>query len=325
MYEFHHPIWLVLLALLPLIFWRRMGRNRAPIRWSSLLVVRGGTSWRTLAAPLLPLIELFGLALLVVALARPQLTHRETVVESDGIDIILALDTSGSMDALDFTIGIREASRLDVALRVMAEFVEARPHDRLGLVVFGEEAFTQVPLTLDHKTLLKFLELVQIGVAGPNKTAIGEALAIAAVRLEQLDAPTKIVVLLTDGRSNAGRLSPLQAAQAAEALGIRVYTIGVGAMGGSGGGLFSVFRRGDHVDEETLQQIAAQTGGQYFRATDTRSLRKIYETIDQLETSTAEVTEYVHRQELYRLALIPGLALIALNLLLGWTVLRRLP
>jgi Ca-activated chloride channel family protein len=131
--------------------------------------------------------------------------------------------------------------------------------------------------------------------------------------------------MLTDGRSNAGRLTPLQAAQAAEALDIRVYTIGVGAMEGSGGGIFGMFRRGDHVDEEKLQAIATQTGGRYFRATDTRSLREIYATIDELETSTAEVREYVHREELYRWALLPGLALLAVHLLLGWTVFRRLP
>ncbi len=325
MLALHHPIWLVLLAALPLVAWVRWVRRPAPVRWSSLVVVAGGRSWRTLTAPLVPLLELSGLALLIVALARPQLTQTETVVESDGIDIMLALDTSGSMEALDFTIGVQEASRLTVARRVMAEFVQGRPHDRLGLVVFGEEAFTQVPLTLDHDTLLDFLRLVDIGMAGPNKTAIGEALAVAGKRLDQLDAPSKVVVLLTDGRSNAGRLSPLQAAQAAEALGIRVYTVGVGAMEGSGGGLFGMFRRGDHVDEETLQQIAVQTGGQYFRATDTRSLRAIYATIDELETSTAEVTEFVHREELFRWALVPGLVLFALHLLLGWTLFRRLP
>lgn len=325
MFELQHPIWLALLVLLPLVAWRRWGRRAAPVRWTSLIVVGGGRSWRTLLAPVVPVLELLGLALLILALARPQLTQRETVVESDGIDIMLALDTSGSMDALDFTIGIQEASRLTVARRVMAEFIQSRPHDRLGLVVFGEEAFTQVPLTLDHDTLLSFLRLVEIGMAGPNKTAVGEALAIAGKRLDQLDAPSKVVVLLTDGRSNAGRLTPLQAAQAAEALDIRVYTIGVGAMEGSGGGIFGMFRRGDHVDEETLQAIATQTGGRYFRATDTRSLREIYATIDELETSTAEVREYVHREELYRWALLPGLALLAVHLLLGWTVFRRLP
>ncbi len=325
MFQLQHPIWLALLLLLPLVAWRRMGRHRAPVRWTSLVVVGGGRSWQSLLAPLLPLVELVGLGLLVIGLARPQLTHRETVVESDGIDIMLALDTSGSMEALDFTVGVQQASRLQVARRVMSEFIEGRPHDRMGLVVFGEEAFTQVPLTLDHDTLQDFLRLVQIGMAGPNKTAIGEAMAVASKRLSQLEAPSRVLVLLTDGRSNAGRLTPVQAAEVAEALGIRVYAIGVGAMEGSGGGLFSVFRQGDHVDEETLRQIAAVTGGQYFRATDTRSLREIYATIDALETSTAQVTEFVHREELFRLALLPGLGLLMLHLLLGWTVFRRLP
>lgn len=323
--SFHHPIWLALLLLLPLVGLRRWGGRGAPVRWTSLIVVGGGRSWRTLLAPLLPVLELVGLALLIVALARPQRIHKETVVESDGIDIMLALDTSGSMEALDFNIGVSSASRLMVARRIMSEFIAGRPHDRLGLVVFGEEAFTQVPLTLDHDSLQAFLELVQIGMAGPNKTAIGEAVAVAGKRLSTLDSPSKIVVLLTDGRSNAGSLSPIQAAEAAAALGIKVYTVGVGAVGGGGGGLFQAFRRGDDIDEETLQHIAQVTGGRYFRATDTRSLRLIFETIDGLETSTAEVTEFIHREELYRRALLPGLALLALHLLSGWTVLRRLP
>ena len=326
MLEWMHPAWLLLFGLLPLVAWRRWShRGRAAASWSSLDVVGGGRSWRTRLAPALPLIELAGLALLILALARPQLTERETVVETEGIGILLALDVSGSMEALDFNIGVRQASRLDVARRVMAEFIKGRPHDQLGLVVFGEEAFTQVPLTLDHSTLLDFLEWVQIGMAGPNATAIGQALAVAGNRLSQLNAPSRVVVLLTDGRSNAGRLTPAQAAEAARALGIRVYTIGVGSTGGAGGGIFGVFRRSEDVDEDTLKQIANVTGGRYFRATDTRALQEIYETIDELETTTAEVTEYVHRDELFRWALLPGLGLLALHLLLGWTVFRRVP
>jgi len=325
-YTLQHPWWLLLWLVLPVLaLWRARG-GAAAVRFSALSLVSGGASVRVALAWLPAALEILGLAALVVALARPQLTHRETVVESEGIDILLALDVSGSMESPDFELRGREASRLDVAKAVMARFVEGRPDDRIGLVVFGEEAFTQVPLTLDHDALLDFLDNVRIGMAGRRATAIGQGLAIAARPLARLEAPERIIVLLTDGRSNAGKLEPLEAAEAAAAVGIRVYTIGVGAVGGSNGGLFGVFTRGrDEVDEATLKSVAEATDGRYFRATDTETLVQIYDTIDELEKSTAEVTEYIHREELFRFALVPGLALLGLQLLLAHTVFRRLP
>jgi Ca-activated chloride channel family protein len=261
---------------------------------------------------------------LVLALARPQRINREVVVESEGIDIVLALDISGSMEALDFRAGGRKLTRLAVAKRVVADFVEGRPLDRIGLVVFGEEAFTQVPLTLDHAALLSFLDSIQIGMAGANRTAVGQAVAVSARQLAALEGSSSVVILLTDGSNNVVPLDPLQAARAAQALGVRIHTIGVGSEGGASRGFFSLGRT-EEVDMETLQAIADATGGQSFRATDTRALLKIYDTIDEMETTTAEVTELVHREELFRLALVPGLFLLALQLLLGQTVLRRLP
>jgi Ca-activated chloride channel family protein len=263
-----------------------------------------------------------GLASLVVALARPQHTYTERTVESEGVDIVLALDVSQSMEQRDFRVRAGRVDRLAVAKRVVSDFVEGRAQDRIGLVVFGTEAFTQVPLTTDHQAVQGFLDQVNIGMAGP-KTAIGQALAIAARQLAVLEAPSKVVVLLTDGENTAGRLTPEQAAEAAAALGVKVYTIGVGAQGRSG--LMGLARGGSQLDEETLQNIAEVTGGKYFRATDTRSLVEIYETIDDLETSRAETLEYIHRIELYRLALVPGLAMLVLQLLLGQTLFRRLP
>ncbi|MCB9759610.1 MAG: VWA domain-containing protein [Alphaproteobacteria bacterium] len=326
MFELQHPLWLLALLLLPALALRERG-GRARLGWSALSRLREGRGWRVALAWLPSALRLLGLAALIVALARPQLTHREVVVRSDGIDIMLALDTSGSMEALDFVIDGQQATRLDVAREVMAEFIQRRPYDRLGLVVFGEEAFTQVPLTLDEDSLLRFLSQVEIGMAGGNATAVGQALAVASARLAELDAPSKVVILLTDGRSNAGKLSPMQAAEVARSLGIKVYTIGVGSHEGPSRGIFGLLRGGgrEQIDERTLTRMAELTGAQYFRATDTDSLREIYDTIDKLEKTTAEAKEYVHREELYRYALLPGLALLALQQLLVATVLRRLP
>ncbi len=324
--EFQHPLWFLALLVLPLLALRARTGGRAAVRWSSLRGWSSGRSWRSALSWLPGLLGALGQALLITALARPQLTHRETVVESEGIDIMLAVDVSGSMDSPDFVLRGREATRLDVAKVVIGQFIEGRENDRVGLVVFGEEAFTQVPLTLDHDALLDFLTAVEIGMAGSRATAIGQGIAVASKRLARLEAPSKVVILLTDGRSNAGTLSPMQAAEAARALGIKVYTIGVGSDGSAQAGLFGMFRtRSEEVDERTLKAVAEATDARYFRATDTRSLQNIYETIDELEKTTAEVKEYVHREEIYRRALLPGLGLILLQLVLSNTVFRRLP
>jgi Ca-activated chloride channel family protein len=266
-------------------------------------------------------LQVVGLALLVIALARPQLNHKSTVVTSDGLDIMLAIDTSGSMRAEDFSSGISPVNRLEVAKAVMAEFVRQRPYDRIGVVAFGSEAFTHVPLTLDHDTLLAVLGSIQIGIAGEGSTAVGTAIAVASKRLKELTAPSKIVILLTDGRSNAGRLSPLEAADLAATLGIKVYTIGVGADRRIGP--FSM--QADGIDEDTLKAVSATTKARFFRAGDTRALKKVYDTIDELEPSPAEVEELVEHEELFRRFLVPGTVLLVAQLLLSATWLRRFP
>jgi Ca-activated chloride channel family protein len=234
---------------------------------------------------------------LVLALARPQHVDRQRVVEREGIDILLVLDTSGSMKDDDYTVGRRRVSRLRAAKEVIGRFVEGRPDDRIGLVVFGDVAFTQVPLTTDHRAMKAFLEQVSIGMAGQS-TAIGDAIAVAAQRMMSLDAPERVVILLTDGDSRTG-MSPLEAAKAAAALDIKVYTIGMGSSGGGGGLLGGMLGRSSSLDESTLKAIAQTTGAQYFRADDTRSLEDVYATIDTLEKTTAEVQEFVHRDERY--------------------------
>jgi Ca-activated chloride channel family protein len=249
--------------------------------------------------------------------------ERRIMRSHDGLDILLAIDTSCSMEATDLAAGRTAVSRLEVAKGVVAEFVDERPDDRIGVVVFGEEAFTHVPLTLDHDTLKDVLEQVQIGVAGARGTAIGTAIAVSAKRLKQVENPERIVILLTDGQNNAGKYSPLEAADAAAALGIRIYTIGVG---GRPSGLDRLFTLGsDGLDERTLKAIAERTGGAYFRAASMDALRQIYDTINTLETSPAEVEEDVEDHHWYRYALFPGLLALILHLLLRAVGLRGWP
>jgi Ca-activated chloride channel family protein len=280
------------------------------------------TGWtlRRMAWPLPEVLQLAGLVLLVLALARPRLTQHDVLVESEGLDILLAVDTSGSMGTADFKVGIRMTDRLTVAKSVVAEFIENRPHDRIGLVTFGEEAFTQVPLTLDHTSLQSVLDQVQIGMAGAQGTAVGSAIAVSAKRLKDLDAPDRIVILLTDGRSNSGSISPMDAAQAAAALGIKVYTIGIGS---SRRTLMNPF--GEGLDEAGLRSIAQTTGAAYFGATSADALLQVYDTIDQLEPSPAQVRQLVSHIELYRRFAIPGVLLLLLQVLLRGTWLRRGP
>ncbi|MDP6933262.1 MAG: VWA domain-containing protein, partial [Myxococcota bacterium] len=320
--EWANPLWFAALPLALLLPW--LGRSPR-MGFSSIRGVQAQPTLRTRLAHLPRILLSLSLGLLVIALARPQEVDRQRVVETDGIDIMLVLDTSGSMEHEDFTLANRRATRLAVAREVLARFVRGRPDDRMGLVVFGEEAFTQVPLTLDHDAMVNFLGQVRIGMAGKRATAIGEALAIAGQRLSRLDAETRVLVLLTDGRNNAGQLAPMQAAEALAALGIRVYTVGVGSSRG-GGGLLGLMTGGDReLDEKTLKAIAAITDGAYFRADDTEGLLKVYATIDELETTTAESKEFVHRHELFGTWLSWALVLLLLQWILGETWLRRLP
>lgn len=322
MVEYASPAaWLLFVPLLawPLLQRRLTGQNVLAV--PGLAHVRAGFSPRVLFHRLPGLLTFVGLALAIVALARPRVAHRSVSVESEGLDIVLAVDTSGSMRQDDFRSGGLPVNRLQIAKGVMTEFIENRPHDRIGVVVFGEEAFTQIPLTLDHTTLVEALSGVEIGVAGDRGTAIGSALAVSAKRLKDLEAPDRVIILLTDGENNAGRISPMEAAEAASALGITVYSVGVASNRRRG---IDLLRNGG-PDDRGLTQVAEATGGKYFRATDTSSLKRIYATIDELEPSPAEVRELVDYEERYRTWLIPGLVLLTAGLLLGRTVLRKGP
>jgi Ca-activated chloride channel homolog len=323
MLEWATPWWFLALPIAALAPWF----IRAPrMAISSLGAIHARTTLRSALAWTPKLLGSVGLVLLVVALARPQFVDRERVVEREGVDIMLVLDTSGSMEARDYQIGRRRASRLSAAKQVISKFVQGRVDDRIGLVIFGEDAFTQVPLTTDGRAMIALLSQVDIGLAGKRATAVGDAIAVAGKRLKDLDAPSKVIILLTDGQSNAGQVEPMEAAEAVGTLGIRVYTIGIGGGGGGSGGLFGMLTSSrNDLDESTLKAIAVTTGGAYFRADDTDALLKVYETIDQLEKTTAEVKEFVSTEERYQPWLWAGLAFLAAQLLLSETLLRRLP
>jgi len=330
--QLHDPWALALLIVIPLLFWLQRRKPReAAVRYPTVGLLRtipyaGARRWRWVPYALRGLV----LALLVGALARPQHGKAESQSTGEGIDIMLAVDISGSMLAEDFTLEGKRANRLDVIKSVVKQFVDARGGDRIGLVLFGGRPYTQCPLTLDHGWLLQNLQRAQIGMI-EDGTAIGSALATAAGRLERSDAKSKVVILLTDGQNNAGNIPPLTAADAAKALGIKVYTIGAGTRGLAPfpvrdffGNLVYQPTKVD-VDEDTLKKIAEKTHGTYFRATDTASLQKIYADIDRMERSTFVAPRYLDYDELYPWLAFPALALLMLEAGLSHTRLRKLP
>ena len=317
--SFAYP-WLFL--LIPLVVFFPWLRKRQSVAFSAVHSMKVARTMRMKLIFLPPLFASLAGICIVTALARPQDVHHKEHIEKEGIDIMLLVDTSGSMRERDYAFQGRRISRMDISKQVLNDFVVARPNDRLGIVVFGEEAFSQCPLTLDHDGMLPFLQQIQIGLAGDKATAIGDGIAIAGQHLSDLDAPSKVVILLTDGQSNAG-IDPLVAADAAAQLDIRIYTIGLGG-GNAGMGGFLLGSRGG-VDQDSLQAIAKRTGGKFYLAQTTQALQKVYEEIDVLETTTAETFAYTITDEKYHLWLILGLCFLLLQMILSETWLRRLP
>ena len=270
------------------------------------------------------------LALLIIGLARPQLGRSNATVQASGVDMMLAVDVSGSMKSLDFKVDGQPVSRVDVVKAVVGKFIEARPNDRIGLTEFAHAPYLVCPLTLDHDWLLRNLDRVQIGHIDDG-TGIGSAIASCVNRLRDQPGKSKIVVLLTDGQNNCGKVSPLIAAEAAKALGVKVYTIGAGVRGEAPMPVTDSFGRQQivmvpvDVDEATLQKIATETGGKFYRATDTDSLEKIYAEIDRLEKTTHTLKKFESQRELFPWALVPALGLIGLGIGLAQTRFRRLP
>jgi Ca-activated chloride channel homolog len=329
MSRFAYPWCLLALAVIPLlVYWRVRRRGREPaLRFPELATLAALTPslWARLAW--LPFaIRMLAVALIMVALARPQKGAAGEEIVAEGVDIMLVIDVSSSMLAEDF----RPNNRLRVAKEVVADFIQKRDNDRLGMVVFARHALTKTPLTLDHDILLTQLEDVEIGIV-PDGTAIGNAIASGVNRIKDSDAKSKLMILLTDGENTAGEIDPLTAAGLAKTFGIKIYTVGVGR-----GGLVPypfrdplygvVYQNVEiPIDEETLTKIADATGARFFRARDEQSLKAVYEEIDTLERTEIEQVQYVRYTELAPRFMTAALLFLVLELALSRTRLRRLP
>jgi len=326
--RFADPWFLLLLLFLPIWLLRYLkARRRICVTFSSTWLIRRLSSYRRPAfidhAPFA--LRFMAIVLIVLALARPQTGYREENITSRGIDIMLTLDLSSSMTATDL-----KPTRLVAAKRVIGKFIDNRKNDRIGLVVFAAQGYTQCPLTLDYPILKNFLKTADIGVI-EDGTAIGMALATAANRLNDSKAKSRIVVLLTDGVNNRGAIDPVTAAEMAKAIGAKVYTIGVGREGV----FYQTVKRPDgterqvrartEIDEKLLKQVAQVTGGRYFRAQDEQTLSRIYEEIDRLEKTDVKVKVYVRHTDWFMWLLIPAFLIVLGELLLPVTRFRALP
>ena len=319
MFRFATPYFLLLLAMIPaLVLLRR--RVHSPLTLAAPTAAKEdmpGPSPALRLRGILPLLKYGALALMIVALARPQWGTRQMNLLTEGINIVLALDLSESMAALDFRKADMMINRLEAVKGVVKSFVAGRAGDRIGLVVFGSQAYTQIPLTRDYNTIVGMLERLKIGAAGKS-TAMGDAIGISLKRLQDIPSKSNVIILLTDGRSNAGELSPAVAAGIAAQKKVKIYTIGVGTRG-EAPFLIQHPLYGEQyaylpvdIDEEALQEIARQTGGNYFRAEDLAALENIYATIDSLEKTAVKVKSFAEYREYYIYFLLG--ALISLGL-----------
>lgn len=332
---FGRPYFLLFLLLLPVLAWLKGRRGDPPaFVYSSVQLVRGILNIsRSRSGGFLSSLRWIALACFIVALAQPRLTRSEQRVSASGVDIVVALDMSGSMRAEDFELKGKRVNRFHLARAVLEGFIRNRPNDRIGLVVFATDAYIATPLTLDHDYLVRNLDRLELGAIDDNRTAIGSALGIAVNRLREIESKSRIAILMTDGQSNAGKVPPLTAAEAAQALKVKVYTIGVGSHGEApvpqGRNPFTgqmIYRPVPvDIDEDTLRKIADNTGGKYYRADNTARLEAIYKEIDALEKTEKDIKKYSHHREIFSWAVAPGLALLLLEQLLRHTRWRRLP
>lgn len=327
--RFLHPELLWLLALIPLLalVYGKKGAAPALTFSSTSLAASLATARKARPGTLLLLLRLVVLSLLILALARPQQGSSTTEIEASGIDILLAVDVSGSMEAMDFTLNGKPTNRLEVVKKVVNEFIEQRPNDRIGLLAFSGRPYLVSPLTLDHDWLKQRLESLQIGMV-EDGTAIGSAIGSGTNRLRDKKSKSRILILLTDGMNNSGRIPPLIAAEAAETLDIKVYTIGAGTRGEAPMPVTDPFGRKRlirarvDIDEDTLKQVAELTGARYFRATDTASLEKIYEEINTMETTTRTIKKFEHYRELFPFLILTGLMMLFIEIVISR---RKLP
>ncbi len=330
---FAHPFLLLLLLLLPVLAWLKGGRSAPPaFVYSSVQLVRGMQNiHRSRAGGFLNSLRWLALALFIVALTQPRFAKSTTEVKASGVDIVVALDMSGSMVSEDFEVGGERVNRFNMARTVLKGFIDKRPNDRIGMVLFASQAFIGTPLTLDHDFLHENLNRLEIGAIEQNSTAIGDGLGTAVNRLRDLKAKSKIVILMTDGVNNSGKLEPLLAAEAAASLKVKVYTVGIGMRGQAPMPGRDMFGRKVYqmmavdVDEDTLQKIADKTGGKYYRADNAEKFQQIYDEIDKLEKTEASAKKYTQFNELFPWFIAAGLAVLLIELVLGQTAFRRLP
>ena len=331
---FGHPYLLLLLLLLPLAAWLKGRRGKPPaFVYSSVQLLRGVQDvTKSNAGGFLAALRWLSLVFFIIALAQPRLTKFDTTkATASGVDIVVAFDLSGSMAAEDFEIRGERVNRVKMAKSVLEKFVAKRPSDRIGLVAFGTQSYIASPITLDHDFLLKNLERMDLNTINGNQTAIGSALSTAVNRLRELKSKSKIVILMTDGVNTAGKVDPLTAAEAAKALGVKCYTIGVGTRGEAPMPATDMFgRRGYQmvpvdIDEDTLTKISDMTGGKYFRADNAENFQKIYAEIDKLEKTEADVKKFAQHTELFAWLIALGIVALTAEIVLGQTALRRLP
>jgi len=324
---FNEPLFLYLLGLIPAMvvyYILKQQKTTASLRVPGLLpFAKAEITFRHYLRHILFSFRVLAIALLIIILARPQATDRFQDISTEGIDIVLALDISGSMLARDF-----KPDRLEATKNVATEFISGRPYDRIGLVVFSGESFTQCPITTDHAVLINLLREIQSGMI-EDGTAIGNGLATSVNRIKESEAKSKVIILLTDGVNNRGEIAPATAAGIAKTYGIRVYTIGVGTQGMAPYPVQTPFgtqyqNMQVEIDEDILKDIAQSTGGKYFRATDNDKLEQVYNEIDQLEKSKIDVRQFSRKEEKYQILALIAFCLLALEILLRNTIFRNL-
>lgn len=325
---FAQPLWLIALAAIPLLvanYWIKNKTQNASLQLSSLEWTKGiKTNFRTRFRHLPFVLRIIAITLLIIVMARPQIFTKQKHTNIEGIDIIMALDVSGSMRAMDL-----EPNRLEAAKTVAKQFIDGRKNDRIGLVIFSGEAFTQCPLTTDHNVLKSLFEPIKSGMI-EDGTAIGDGLATAINRIKDSEAISRVIILLTDGVQNSGSIDPISAANIAKEYGIRVYTIGAGSKGKAPMPVQTNFGEQImdvevNIDEEILQKIAVTTEGKYFRATSNKSLEKVYAEIDKLEKSKIDVNIFQNKSEEFLVFAIAAFALLLVEFLLRLTIFRIKP
>lgn len=337
--RFGYPLYLPALAVVPFLMWRRARRrDAAPLRYSDIGRIKRALGEKRSKPPITHLARhvlfsarLVAISMFILALARPQAEVVTSDIFTEGVDIILTVDVSGSMNLIDLDLNNRR-TRLAVTKEAVGQFIDGRRNDRIGMVVFASEAFLQCPLTVDYGIVKNFLDNVQIGMVPETSTAIGNAIASSLNRLVHTEAKSKVIVLLTDGANNAGQIDPLTAAEMAGALGVKIYTIGVGGEGAPYvlvedflGQRLQKQPNAERIDETTLTKIAETTGGRYYRATNTVELRRIFGEIDQLEKTEIRTEGHRRFREMFPHVLVPALLILIAEFILSQTRFRKLP